>query len=59
MKLLKYHVKFTVLPADGDPWEEEISLMAVNIITAATAAQSALSVRQRPCHIHTINEDTP
>jgi len=59
MKLLKYHVKFTVLPADGDPWEEEISLMAVNIITAATAAQSTLGVRQHPRHIHSITEDTP
>lgn len=59
MKLLKYHIKFTVLPDGEEPREEEITLMAFNILTAAQAGQAVLNGREDLIHIHTIEEDTP
>jgi len=59
VKLLKYHIHFTVLPEGEEPREEQITLTAFNIVTAAQAATSVLNGREDLIHIHTVEEDTP
>lgn len=59
MKLLKYRIGFTEFPrADEelcDPWEDEITLSAFNIVEAAKRATEMLKGREM--HIHTVKEE--